>query len=245
MKAIIIDDEKHACEALKALLELYCPQVKVIASEETVETGLQKIQDLCPDLVFLDVAIGDSSGFDLLNLLDSCPFQVIFITAYSDFALKAFQVDAVDYLMKPVEPSLLIRAVNKASQSIDANKDQSDQMALLYQNLNTPSQIAISTLEGITLLDTDKILYVNGSGNYSTFYLHDQEKIVASKNLKHFESQLPNNSFFRIHQSYLINYRFIKRIISADRLIELKNGISIPFAQSRKEDLLKNMNISL
>ncbi len=244
LKAIIIDDERHARESLNSLVELYCPEVKIIADASDIHDGKQLIEKLIPDLVFLDISIGEETGFDLLENLGSFNFQLIFTTAFSEYAIKAFRVNALDYLLKPIEPSQLQSAIHKVKQTTNQNQLQ-HQLTNLVQSFSTKSnnQISISTLEGIIFLETEKITHVNGSGNYSTFYMIDGEKIMASKSLSHYESLLPVEIFYRCHQSYLVNLQYVKKILTKEgNMVELKNGSQAPIAKRRKEELLSRLS---
>lgn len=240
IQAIIIDDEKHARESLSSLVNLYCDNVTLIGKASNVTDGIALIKNKKPDLVFLDIAIGSESGFDLLNQLEKIDFQIIFTTGFSEFAIKAFKVNALDYLLKPIDPIDLQNAVNKYSKS----RQQENQFTNLIEALHSgkPKHIAISSTEGISYVEIANIVHVKGSGNYSTFTLLDEEKIMASKSLKHFESLLPTNQFFRSHQSHLINVHHVKKILIQDgNVIELKNGDTVPLVRHRKEELMALM----
>ncbi len=242
LNAIIVDDEKHARESLTALLELYCPEVNVIAKAANIAEGKKMIESLTPDVVFLDIAIGEDNGFDLVELLSPISFQLIFTTAFSDFALKAFRVNAIDYLLKPIDPEQLTAAVTKAHQNKNPIQLQ-EQLTHLFDSLQSKQtkKIAISTLEGVTFVEVEHIVHVSGSGNYSTFHLETGNSIMASKSLKYFETLLPEGKFFRSHQSHLVNLTCIKSIVSSEGVIELSNGEQAPLSKSRKEDLMKVM----
>ena len=238
--AIIIDDEKHARESLFSLLDLYCPEVQVLAFADNIEEGKSLIEKSKPHVVFLDINIGEKTGFDLLSNLDNKNFQLIFITAYSEYAVNAFQANAIDYLLKPIAPSLLKKAVEKAQNSIQKNLND---IELLFQSLQNQkkNRISISTTEGISFIELEQVTQVSGSGNYSTFFLQSGEKILASKGLKHYERILPSNIFFRSHQSHIVNLTFIKSIIYGGSTIKLSSGELVPVSKSRKNQLLKSM----
>ncbi|MFK7771535.1 MAG: LytR/AlgR family response regulator transcription factor [Saprospiraceae bacterium] len=240
IRTIIIDDEKHARESISKLLELYCPNIEVIGEAANIIEGKRIIEEMNPALVFLDISIGENTGFELLEELLPIKFHLIFTTAFSEYALKAFRVNALDYLLKPIEPSQLQVAVKKIKQ--DDNMDQlQQQLKFLTQNL-TPKpnkQIAISNINSTTFLNIDNIVHIEGSANYSTFHIINEDSITASKGLKHFASMLPMDCFFRSHQSHVVNINHIKKISSSDgNLVEMKNGNKIPLALKRKEELL-------
>ena len=238
--AIIIDDEKHARESLKCLVELYCPEVQVISSVENIQKGKTQIESLKPQIVFLDIDIGNDTGFDLLPTLNFKDFQLIFTTAYSEYALNAFQADAIDYLLKPIEPTLLKNAVEKAKKGIGHNYPTISNISQSLKNLKK-NRLSISTSEGISLINIEEITQVEGSGNYSTFFLSSGEKVVASRGLKSFEDLLPERIFFRSHQSHIVNLNFIKSIMDGGSTINLSNGKLVPVSKSRKGLLMESL----
>lgn len=241
VNAIIIDDETHARQSLASLLEMYCPEdVQILGEADNVSDAKTIIETLKPGIVFLDINIGEESGFDLLKQLGDVDFQLIFTTAHSEFAIRAFRVNALDYLLKPIEPDLLQAAVKKAREAQGTNVIDG-QLNHLVESLRTQSlrRLAIPSSDGITFLEIPKIIHIGGSGNYSTFHLDDGEKVVASKNLGHFESLLGDEQFFRCHQSHIVNLDYMKRIITRDgNSIELKNGLQAPISLKRKEALM-------
>ncbi|MCB0634029.1 MAG: LytTR family DNA-binding domain-containing protein [Saprospiraceae bacterium] len=242
IKALVIDDEKHARDALRALLELYCPEVDVVGEAANLIAAQESLIALHPNLLFLDIAIGEDSGFDLLEDIPAEGVQVIFTTAHSEFAVRAFRVNALDYLLKPIEPEQLQQAVAKARQSsIGINSQQLSVLARAIQQQSL-RQLAIPSLEGVTFLEIDDIIRIEGSGNYSTFHTATGEQVISSKNIGHYEELLPQDLFFRCHQSHLINIRSIKKILTADgNIIELKDGQQIPLAGKRKKALLSKL----
>lgn len=233
LSALIIDDEKCAGEALEALLELYCPEVVVCAKCQNLTAAARHIQAIRPDLVFLDIAVGEENGFDLLSHVEPVNFKTIFTTASSEYAVDAFKVDALDYLLKPIDPEELQAAVGKALIPHAATDQR--------EATHTADNMMISTVEGIDVIPVDTILYVNGSGNYSTFHLQGGHKVVASKSLKYFERLLSLRRFFRSHQSYLVNLNFVRKIRSQDAVIQLTTNDCLPIAQSRKATLLDRL----
>ncbi len=238
--AIIIDDEKHARESLKSLVELYCPEVIVISSAENIQKGKTQIESLKPQIVFLDIDIGNDTAFDLLPTLNFKDFQLIFTTAYSEYALNAFQANAIDYLLKPIEPNLLIKAVEKAKKGIEHNSPSISNINQSLKNLKK-NRLSISTSEGISLINIEEITHVEGRGNYSTFFLTSGEKIVASRGLKFFENLLPSGIFFRSHQSHIVNLNFIKSIMDGGSTINLSTGKLVPVSKSRKAFLMESL----
>lgn len=242
VKAIIVDDELHARESLSSLIEIYCPEVNILETASNLKEAKLKIEALKPDLLFLDIAIGEDNGFDLVEALSPVDFQIIFTTAFSEFALKAFQVNAIDYLLKPIDPAFLKAGIEKVK-SQNSNDKMQEQLTNLFQSMQSQKikKIAINSLEGVAFIEVQKIAHIVGSGNYSTFHFLNGEKITSSKSLKHFEKILPENTFFRSHQSHLINLDFIQKVKSSDSVIELTDGHQAPLSKSRKERLLEIM----
>lgn len=241
IKAIIIDDEKNAQECLNSLVALYCPQVKIIGIASDIQQGKNLLKKNHPDLVFLDISIGSDTGFDLLECLDSFTFQIIFTTAHSEFAHHAFRVNAIDYLLKPIDPKHLITAVEKA-QKITQTFLLEQQLQTLTRSLTPkhPKRITISTVEGFTFLETDHIIRLEGSGNYTTFYLTKNEKTISSKSLRYYENLLPVDCFFRCHQSHMIHLSYVKRVLTKEgHRVELKDGTIVPISRMRREELME------
>lgn len=247
INAIIIDDEKHARESLQELLKLYCPSIHVLATSSNIQQGKLLIENQSPDLVFLDISIGEETGFDLLKTLNEINFQIIFITAFSNHALKAFRVNALDYLLKPIDPIELKSAVGKALQSFLSHQFQS-QINYLTQSLKYQevSQIAIAHSDGVTYLEISNIVHIEGNANYSTFFSQEGETLMASKSLKHFEAILPSRNFFRCHQSHLVNLDYVKKVNTKEsNSIEFRNGVKVPFARSKKEELMDRLSVKV
>ena len=243
LSAIIIDDEQHARQGLATLLELYCPQIHIAGDANTIDKGIALIRQWAPDVVFLDIQIGEQNGFQLLDQLKQINFQLIFTTAYSEFAIKAFRYHAVDYLLKPIQPQQLAAAVEKAGQSSRTGKLER-QLGELLHTLKSGKQekVVVPTLEGLNYLSVDSIVHVAGSANYSTFHLDNGEKVMASKNLKYYEELLPEDTFFRAHQSHLVNLRYIKQIRTVEgNTIEMEDGAGIPLAKARKGALVERL----
>lgn len=240
IRALIIDDEKHVRESLTSLLSIFCPEVQVIATSNSISSATKLIKSERPDLIFLDIALGEESGFDLLDVLKPIEFQIIFITAHNEFATTAFRYNAVDYLLKPIVPAELQEAIQKFQQVNKTNLLEEKLVHLLNafksQRNNT---MTISTSEGIHFIDIENIVRIKGDGAYASIFLDNNEQITASKNLRHFERLLPSNQFFRPHQSHLVNINYIKKIKSREGgAIELKNGLLIPLVKHKKDTLI-------
>jgi two-component system LytT family response regulator len=234
IRAIIIDDIAEARAVLKADLENYCPSIEVVGEAEGVVTGAKCINELKPDLVFLDIQMKDGSGFDLLEILPIKNFKLIFTTASDEYALKAFKFSAVDYLLKPIDPDELMEAVNR----VEHQEKASERISLLKENLNHPKRIALNTLDKIHIVQVAEIVRCESSVNYTMFYFTDDTKLLVTKTLKEFDQLLSDHDFIRVHQSHLINVKFIKGFTKSDGYIFLKDGTKIPVSTRKKQVLM-------
>jgi two-component system LytT family response regulator len=250
INAILIDDEKNNRIALHKLIEKFCPQVTVIAECDSVDSAIAAIESQKTDVVFLDVEMPGKNGFDLLAHYNyHCPFDVIFTTAYSQYAVKAFKFSALDYLLKPVDPEDLVRAVHKlAIKKSDEIKNK--QFELLEQKIGnkdlSKKQLAISTLEGIYFASLDEIIHVDADSSYTKIYITTGEKIMSSKPLKYFEELLEDYDFVRVHQSHIINLKHIRRYVRGDGgQVVMMNGTEIEVSRRKKDDLLAKISDTL
>jgi len=234
IRAIIIDDIAEARAVLKSDLENYCPSIEVVGEAEGVVTGAKCINELKPDLVFLDIQMKDGSGFDLLEILPIKNFKLIFTTASDEYALKAFKFSAVDYLLKPIDPDELMEAVNR----VEHQEKASERISLLKENLAHPKRIALNTLDKIHIVQVAEIVRCESSVNYTMFYFTDDTKSLVTKTLKEFDQLLSDHDFIRVHQSHLINVKFIKGFTKSDGYIFLKDGTKIPVSTRKKQVLM-------
>lgn len=243
LKVVIVEDEMKSREVLKRLIEEFCPEVHIVGIAGSVEEGLQVIANTKPDLLFLDIEMQSATGFDLLQKIDKIDFEVIFTTAYEQYALKAIKFSAVDYLLKPIDVAELRNAIQKTlskSKTTDVNQN----LIELLNNIKTdkPRSISISTSDGIVFIDSDQIIRCEAHGAYTTLYLKDGGKILASKNLKEYEGLLGDNTFFRVHNSHLINIKEVKRYVKSDGgYIEMKDGSRVSISQHKKEEFIERM----
>lgn len=208
MKALIVDNEPHLREGLKALLLAFCSDVAKIEEAGGVKEGLEKIHSFHPDIVFLDVEMDDGTGFDLLKQLPEHQFQLIFITAHNKYAIEAFRFSAIDYLLKPVDPLALQESVERASKHI-RNEDTNNQVQILLQqfsgNNNHEKRIVLKDMEKIYFIKVADIFYCEAEGPYTKFLIQNSLPILVSKNLKEYESLLEPLGFIRTHHSFLVN----------------------------------------
>lgn len=236
-KALIIDDEIDCRESLLKYLNQYCININVVAQSNCVSDGLQKIKEHSPDVIFLDVQMPDGSGFDLLSQLPSVDFNVIFVTAYDHFAIQAIKFSALDYLLKPVDPLLLIEAVNKIKNNEAKHVKQKYQT--LINNSKRFEKIALPTMDGIVFINIKNIVRCQADRNYTKFYIDSGESFLVAKTLKEYDEMLCNLNFFRVHQSHLINLSFVKKYLKGEGgFIIMEDGSEITVARRRKEELL-------
>jgi len=250
MKALIIDDERHCIEALQTLITKYCQDIEVVDTCQDGQCGLVSIQKHDPELVFLDIAMPRMNGFDMLNELDEINFEIIFTTAHDNYAINAFKVSAIDYLLKPVDRKELVHAVELVKEKLFLKtqarvaSNNKEQLNILLENLLAKNQvypnIAIPTMEGLEILKTDKILYVLGEGNYSQIHGKGRQPILISKTIKFVEERVDSHRFIRIHHSCLININeVVKYIKGSGGQVEMSDGKILNVARTKKDELLK------
>lgn len=250
IKAIIIDDEERARTSLQSLLNQYCPSVKVVEQCSNVPDGVLAINKHRPQLVFLDIEMPEYSGFELLSFFRDIDFEIVFVTAFNEYALKAFEVAAIDYVLKPVDIDKLKLAVEKVEKKLNAY-DMQHRLEVLKDSLKTDqfNKIALPVSEGLLFVDTNEIVYLEADGAYTEVWLKNGSKIVVSKKLKFFEDVLENKAnFFRSHRSYIVNINFIKRYSKSDNSLLLDNGKSVVISRDRKlefENQLKSNNVTV
>lgn len=241
MRTLIIDDEQECRRATRLIAEKYCPNLQIVGEADSVATGLKAIDQLQPELVLLDIQMQDGTGFDLVQHYETIPFKIIFITSFDQYALQAFQLSALDYLLKPIEPELLIKAVHKAI-TVDVSHTIKQQVEIQLATLQTKQRIALPTLEGLEIFNLDDIMYCESDSNYTMFYLKNNSKFMVSRTIKEYEDILPEKQFVRIHKSYIINLLFVTKYIKGDGGdIVLSNGVCLPIARLRKDKLLEKL----
>lgn len=241
IRAIIIDDIDAIRQKNSAVIKAHCPNVAIIAEADSVKSGQEAIRQYLPDLVFLDVEMADGTGFDLLQGLMPINFKVIFITAYQEFAIKAFRFSAIDFLLKPIDPDDLVEAVRKAEETM--SKDLLEmQFNTLFSNMERAKnnqKLILKTAERIYSVNVQDIIRCESEKNYSTFYLLNGQKLLVSTTLKEYETMLVPMGFFRSHQSHLINMFYFDHYLKGDNnTIVLKDKTAIPLAIRKKEEFL-------
>lgn len=243
IKAVIIDDEKDARYLLhKMLIKKFGEEITVTAEADSCATGVEVIQEHRPDIVFLDIQLTDGTAFDLLNSLDSHSFNLVFVTAYDRFAIKAFEFSAVGYLVKPLNPAELDKAFERIKKLRAESKKAFAGIKVLIENYNAGKikKIVVPNADGFNIVQLENILYVKSIRNYSEFFLTDKTKIVTSKTLVIYEKLLVDHGFFRIHQTYLINLTHIKSYVRSDGGgVKMISGEILPVARQKKAELLE------
>jgi two-component system LytT family response regulator len=242
MKAILVDDERNALEMLEWMLQKNCPEVEIIAMCDSPLEGLEKIKTLKPDVIFLDIEMPQLNGFDLLERLGKHESDVIFTTAYNQFAIKAFKVCALDYLLKPIDPEDLKVAVQKALSKKNKVSAEQLEMLLSYMKPEKPKskRIALTASDHLIFVETEKIIYCESDSNYTIFFLTDGQKIIVSKTLKDVEEILEGSDFFRIHASYLINMKHVSKFTRGDGgYVVMSNNQHITVSRKKKDEFFE------
>ncbi len=246
--ALIVDDEAKSRSILNKLLTDFCPEVEVTGFADSVNEAYKLFIEKKPQLLFLDVEMPHGSGFDLLHRLPNLNFEVIFVTGFDHYALKAIKFHALDYLLKPVDIDELIQSVKKAQEAIQKARD-TERIRQLISNLSNPDpgtqQIAIPTNEGREFIPVEQIIYCAADGGYTIIYLQNNRKLISSRNLGEYEKLLPPASesqkhrFYRIHYGQLVNLFYIKKYNSKENYVRMSNGDQINIAQRRKAKFLE------
>ena len=241
MTALIIDDEKNSREVLETMLRKYCPEITLLASCGAAKEAVLRIQKEKPNLLFLDIEMPGMNGFELLEHLKDSVFELIFTTSYSEYAIKAIKHSALDYLLKPIDKEELIAAVQKASRNRSSvTSSRVDRLLELLDNKKVSKRFAVSTSEGLTILNAADIVYCESDGPYCKFYFSNNKTLIASKTLKETEDALQECDFCRIHNSYLINMKFVERYIRGEGgEVVLANGKTLPVSRTKKQDFLQ------
>ncbi|MEI8193338.1 MAG: LytTR family DNA-binding domain-containing protein [Flavobacteriia bacterium] len=236
-KVLIIDDEKRIRDFVKRMIDSFGLDLTVYTDGENVETGLASIESLKPDIVFLDIQMPDGTGFDLLNRVKEKNFELIFITAFQEYAIMAIKFSALDYILKPIDEEELRTAIINAIDTIDFKKDDTQFEALSHNLLpNQKRKLVLKTQESVHVVDLSDIIRCEADKNYTFFYLSNGKKILVSRTLKDFETLLSNQGFFRVQQSHLINLDFIDRYDKQEGgSVILKDGSSVPLSPAKKE----------
>lgn len=248
LRALIVDDEERARNTLSSLIREFCPGIVITDQCSTVPEAADCIKKSAPDLVFLDIEMPEYNGFELFDFVENTSFEVIFVTAYDQFAIRAFEVSAVDYLLKPVDIDKLQKAIDKVrfKKSSGVIGDQMQLIKNLYQGEDV-RKIALPMSDGLTFVDIDSIVLLEAEGAYTRFFFNDRLPVLVSKRLKIFEDLLENRpSFFRAHRSYLINLQYLSKYGKGTSTLYFTNNMEVSISRDRKqefENLLRQLDL--
>lgn len=249
IKAVIVDDSSEARESLSADLKRYCTEVQLIGQAGSLVDGLKMLKELQPDVVFLDIDLGDGTGFGLLEQLGETETKVIFTTGMDNFGIRAIKFSALDYLLKPVDPDELVVAVEKLSQE-QKKQSISENIKLLSEHFRSSGttalkRLALNSADKVQVVNIADIIRCESERNYTTFFLKDKKQIVVTKTLKEYEDLLEPSGFVRVHHSHLINLEHLKEFVKHDGGYALMDDNShVPVSVRKKEDLLKALGLS-
>jgi two-component system LytT family response regulator len=236
-KALIIDDEQRTRELIAKMIDSFDLGITAIPAGENVKSGLLAIEEHKPDIVFLDIQMPDGTGFDLLKAIPNKNFEVIFITAHEEFAIKAIKFSALDYILKPIDPEELRGAVERALEGMSQQKE-TPQFEALQNNIN-PTQkkrLVLKTQESVHVVDLDHIIRCEADRNYTSFFLTEGKKILVSRTLKEYETLLTGHSFLRVQQSHLINLNFVDRYDKGNGgSVVMKDGSEVPLSSAKRD----------
>lgn len=244
IKAVIIDDESYACQALATLLKNHCPDVTVAATCQDPREAVTIVENIKPQLVFLDIEMPHMNGFSFLEKCRPASFDVIFTTSYDQYAIKAIKFSALDYLLKPVDATELKTAVQKYSERrAPVSQQQFDILLAKIQHPSSAStRIALPTMEGLQIIPIVNIIFCSSSSNYTILTLKDKQKLTVSKTLKEIEEMLEDHRFLRIHHSFLVNLDEIKKYFRGEGgTVLMSDGSSVDVSRAKKELLLKKL----
>ncbi|MEO8147785.1 MAG: LytTR family DNA-binding domain-containing protein [Bacteroidia bacterium] len=245
IRTILIDDEQHCRESLSATLHNYFPEIELLAQCTSIAEGEKAIEQLKPELVFLDVELPPFTSFDMLKKLGTISFEIIFTTAFDKYALRAIKASALDFILKPVGKEELGEAIDRFKQKQSRN-NSNQHMEVLFENvrqLRDPlKKLMIPTQAGFELVSVKDIVRLQSDSNYTNFHFVDKRKILVSKTLKDFDELLSGHSFFRVHQSHLINLNYVKNYAKGEGgVVMMQDGTEIDVSRRRKEDFIKSL----
>lgn len=246
IEAIIIDDEKNNIENIHSILRKYCPYINIVGTALNGIEAKKIIQSKKPGLLFLDIQMPGLTGIELLKDLQPFEFEVIFITAYDQYAIQAFKFSAVDYLLKPIDKDELVSAVSRAVERIESKKQNihlDHLLQVLKQQNKADHRIALSTLKETRFVFTREIIYCESSNNYTTVYLEAGEHLLVSKPIFDFEELLTDYGFIRCHQSFLVNLQYVRSLKKSDGdSLLLQNNTELPVSRAKKDAVKKALN---
>lgn len=245
IRCALIEDEPDNRHNLRLLIGTYCPQLEIVAEAGSVEEALRVVRQARPELMFLDVELQDGTGFDLLVGLQGLDVNVIFVTAYTHYAIKAIKFNAVDYIMKPIDIHELCQAVDKASRRSEA-QDSLLKIKNLISNLgaadNGSKRIALASLDSLKMVEVRNIIRLEGENNYTRFHFKGEPSMLVSKTIKEYETVLHDFDFFRVHQSHLVNMAYVTAYIKGEGgYLVMTDGTQVTVSRHRKADLMERL----
>lgn len=238
LKAILVDDEEAARNVLEQLLNRNCPSIEVVEKCHNVPSAVEQINLHQPDVVFLDVQMPNYAGYEIVNFFEEINFEIIFVTAYDQYAIKAFELSAIDYLVKPINRQRLIEAVEKLATKVE-EKSSLEKYKILEQSMNESKidKIVISELGNQRVIKLEDIIAIEAGGAYSTIHLQSNKPVIISKNLKQFEAMLPEDAqFVRTHKSWIIHLNHLVQYSKTELEIELTNGLKAKLSKYKKAE---------
>ena len=253
IRALIVDDEMPARENLRFMLEDYCPDVEVVGLADGVRNALELFREHKPDLIFLDIRMpSGAEGFELLDKLKEEDFYVVFVTAFKEYAIRAFENRALHYILKPIDDEDLVETVKRVSDRMTIDSTSAESASEYRENLRRieteinkqgkPKRLSIHHSKGIKIIDPNDITHIEGSGNCSILHFSNKSQYLDTRTLKIYEVLL-DESFYRVHKSYIVNLKEVAEILHGDdQLVVLKNGEKIPVSRDRKKDLIDRIS---
>jgi two-component system LytT family response regulator len=241
LTAILIDDMPTALEMLTNDLQLYFPEIEIIGTAKSVVEGAKLLQTHKPDILFLDIMLGDGTGFDILEIVPNLSSKIVFVTASDEYAIKAFRFAAIDYVLKPYSKNDLDTAITKAKSQIIPHKEQ---LKVLKDTVTNPAQrpkkISLNTLDKIIVVGLNEIIRCKSDNNYTEFHFNNGHKLLVTKTLKYYADILKEYHFLRVHQSHLINTQYIKEYIKSDGgYLILKDNSNIPVSVRKRHEVFE------
>ena len=242
-KVLIIDDENRTRELIARMIDSFGFDIQTIPEGENVQSGIAAIEKHQPDIVFLDIQMPDGTGFDVIRSIENKNFEIVFITAHEEFAIKAIKFSALDYLLKPVDTGELKAAVEKALVAIDERKEHT-QFDALQKNIqpNEKRRLVLKTQESVHVVELDQIIRCEADRNYTSFFLLDNKKILVSKTLKEYETLLSGHNFLRVQQSHLVNIDYVDRYDKKNGgAVVMKDGSEVPLSPAKRDVFFRRL----
>ena len=242
-RCLLIDDEAKALKMLQKKIEKNFPQLEILNSFQEPEQAVIAIKELNPDLVFLDIAMPNMSGFDVLSQFDEPDFEVIFVTAYDNYAIQAIRHAAIGYIVKPIDDEALAQAIKKAEKNIQLKSAKENNKILLDLLTEKSNTISIPTQDGYTFIKKDHVIRLEGADGYTKIICKDQSEYLSSYNLGKFLELLNNHNFFQPHRSHIINLKYVTRYLN-EGYLELTDKTTVPLVKTKRKAFLELMNQS-